>query len=61
MTTSDIVAFGVLVKLKDGRVMQVKTNSENRNLYLSMINSIENGIEILNKDFSESVEIEVMK
>jgi len=58
MTTSDIVAFGVLVKLKDGRVMQVKTNSENRNLYLSMINSIENGIEILDKDFSESIEIE---
>jgi hypothetical protein len=61
MTTKDITAIAFLAKLSDGRVMQIQTNSENKNTYISMIDTIEQGIRIFDKDYSDSIEIEMNK
>jgi len=58
MTSNNIKNIFILAQLSDGTFMQFAINKNNKNTYLSVINTLENGLKLIEADFSDTIKIE---
>jgi hypothetical protein len=57
MTSEDIKHIFILAKLKNGDFFQFAIDRTNKNTYLSVINTLENGLKLIEADFSDVLEV----
>jgi hypothetical protein len=58
ITSEDIKYIFILAKLKNGDFFQFAIDKNNKNTYLSVINTLENGLKLIEADFSGTLKVE---
>jgi hypothetical protein len=58
MTTDDIKHIFILAKLKNEDFFQFAIDKNNKDTYLSVINTLENGLKLIEADFSDTLKVE---